>query len=53
MIDVASADSAALGSFSVWRRTSSRLALWDHLRQKYFGLTPDEKDRSGLRFIHG
>jgi hypothetical protein len=31
----------------------SRLALWDHLRQKYLDLEPEEKDRSGRRMIHG
>jgi hypothetical protein len=31
----------------------SRLALWDHLRQEYLGLAPEEKDRSGRRMIHG
>lgn len=31
----------------------SRLALWNHLRQKYLGLAPEEKDQSGTRFIHG
>ena len=31
----------------------SRLALWDQLRQEYLGLPPDDRDRSGRRFIHG
>jgi hypothetical protein len=32
----------------------SRLALWDRLRARWFGLTePDPVDRSGHRFQHG
>ncbi len=30
-----------------------RLEMWDHLRKKYLGLEPDEKDRMAGRFIHG
>lgn len=30
-----------------------RLAMWDHLRKKYLGLEPDEKDRLAARFVHG
>lgn len=31
----------------------SRLALWDQLRQRYLGLAPDPKDRSGKTMFHG
>lgn len=31
----------------------SRLALWDDLRQRYLGLPPDPKDRSGRTMFHG
>jgi hypothetical protein len=31
----------------------SRLTLWDHLRRKYLGLEPEDRDRSGRRMIHG
>ncbi len=31
----------------------SRLALWDHLRDAYLGLAPDEKDRTAKGFSHG
>lgn len=31
----------------------SRLTLWDLLREKYLGLQPEEKDRSGKRMVHG
>jgi hypothetical protein len=31
----------------------SRLGLWDHLRQRYLGLDPDPRDRSGTHFVHG
>jgi hypothetical protein len=32
----------------------SRLALWDHLRSRWLGLSePDPLDRSGLKFQHG
>ena len=32
----------------------SRLALWDHLRNRWLGLSePDPFDRSGLKFQHG
>lgn len=30
----------------------SRLALWDDLRQRYLGLPPDAKDRSGSTMFH-
>ena len=30
-----------------------RLALWDHLRQRYLGLPADPRDRSGRRMEHG
>ena len=30
----------------------SRLGLWDHLRRKYLGIEPDERDRSGQRMIY-
>ena len=33
----------------VWEQ----LTLWDHLRKKYLGLGPDEKDRMARKFIHG
>ncbi|MEJ5346985.1 MAG: hypothetical protein WHS83_18905, partial [Chloroflexus sp.] len=31
----------------------SRLELWDDLRQRYLGLPPDPKDRSGRTMFHG
>lgn len=31
----------------------SRLVLWDDLRQRYLGLSPDPKDRSGRTMFHG
>jgi hypothetical protein len=31
----------------------SRLALWDDLRQRYLGLPPDPRDRSGKTMFHG
>ncbi len=30
-----------------------RLRLWDDLRQRYLGLGPDPRDRSGRRMLHG
>lgn len=38
-----------------FRRESdwSRLELWDDLRQRYLGLPPDPKDRSGRTMFHG
>lgn len=30
-----------------------RLALWDHLRDRWLGLPPDPADRTGKGFIHG
>jgi hypothetical protein len=30
----------------------SALALWDAVRQRYLGLGPDPRDRSGRRFLH-
>jgi nitrile hydratase accessory protein len=31
----------------------SRLACWDHLRERFLGLEPDARDRSAPRFHHG
>jgi hypothetical protein len=31
----------------------TRLAAWDHLRQRYLGLSPDPLDRTGTGFRHG
>ncbi len=31
----------------------SRLAMWDHLRKRYLGLEPEERDRSSTGFVHG
>ena len=31
----------------------SRLAMWDHLRERYLGLPPDPRDREGKGFVHG
>ncbi|MCK9932713.1 hypothetical protein MXD62_37195 [Frankia sp. Mgl5] len=30
-----------------------RLAAWDALRERYLGLGPDPRDRSGTGFRHG
>ncbi len=30
----------------------TRLALWDHLRQRYLGLAPEPRDRAAARFVH-
>ena len=30
-----------------------QLTMWDHLRKKFLGLNPDDKDRMAKKFIHG
>lgn len=30
----------------------ARLALWDHLRERFLRLGPDDRDRSASRFVH-
>jgi len=30
----------------------TRLHLWDHVRETYLGMPPDDRDRSGRRMVH-